>query len=193
MPTEDTFISTTGRPLPPAAVAWIRHFKMERIPKEGAWFAPAFQSDETIAAGSFSARYPTPRLAYNSIYGVQTTDDFSGLHRLRSDELWHHYEGSPVQLLMLYPDGHGEISVLGHDLAAGQRPQWRVPRGVWQGSRPLGGDAACALIGNSMAPGFDYGDFEIGYREELQAQYPAFSDLIAELTRDEHGRRRDER
>jgi predicted cupin superfamily sugar epimerase len=156
MPTEDTFISSTGRPLPPAAVAWIRHFKMERIPQEGAWFAPAFQSDETIAAGSFSARYPTPRLAYNSIYGVQTTDDFSGLHRLRSDELWHHYEGSPVQLLMLYPDGHGEISVLGHDLAAGQRPQWRVPRGVWQGSRPLGGDAACALIGNSMAPGFDY-------------------------------------
>lgn len=54
MPTEDTFISSTGRPLPPAAVAWIRHFKMERIPQEGAWFAPAFQSDETIAAGSFS-------------------------------------------------------------------------------------------------------------------------------------------
>jgi predicted cupin superfamily sugar epimerase len=189
MSTNDTSVSSTGRPLPAAAVAWIRHFKMERIPQEGAWFAPAFQSDETLAPGAFAARYTAPRLAYNSIYGVQTTDDFSGLHRLRTDELWHHYEGSPLQLLMLHPDGRGETVMLGKDLAAGHRPQWRVPRDVWQGSRPIGSDAACALIGNSMAPGFDYADFEIGYREELQAQYPEFSGLIAALTRDEHGRR----
>jgi hypothetical protein len=185
----DMPLSSLGRPLPAAAANWIAHFKMERIPQEGAWFAPAFQSDETLAPGVFAARYTTPRLAYNSIFGVQTKDDFSGLHRLQTDELWHHYKGSPLLLLMLHPDGRGETVVLGKELAAGHRPQSRVPRGVWQGSRPLGGDEACALIGNSMAPGFDYADFEIGYRDELQAQFPAWAEEIAALTRAEHRRR----
>lgn len=140
-------------------------------------------------SGGFRGAYTTPRLAYNSIFGVQTKDDFSGLHRLQTDELWHHYEGSPLLLLMLHPDGRGETVVLGKELAAGHRPQSRVPRGVWQGSRPLGGDEACALIGNSMAPGFDYADFEIGYRDELQAQFLAWAEEIAALTRAEHRRR----
>jgi predicted cupin superfamily sugar epimerase len=172
------------------ARAIIDRFKMERIPQEGAWFAPTFRCDEPVTiAGAGAARYVGSRVAWSAIYCVQTREDFSGLHRLATDELWHFYDGSPIELLLLHPDGRGEIVVLGRDLAAGQQPQRLVPRGVWQASRPLGGAEAWSFFGNTLAPGFEYADFEIGYREELQARYPAFAQKIIELTRPEHAKR----
>ena len=168
-----------------AAKNLIDRFKMERIPQEGAWFAPTFRSTEKVSIAG-ATRYASPRVAYSAIYCVQTREDFSGLHRLASDELWHFYDGSPIELILLHPDGRGELTVLGRDLAAGQHPQLLVPRGVWQGSRPIGGDDAWSFFGNTLAPGFEYADFEIGYRAELQARYPAFTEKIAELTRSEH-------
>lgn len=169
-----------------AARRVIDRFNMERIPQEGAWFAPSYRSNETAAA---AGRYAGPRAAWSAIYCLQTRDDFSGLHRLATDELWHFYDGSPIELLLLHPDGRGETLVLGRDLAAGQQPQRLVPRHVWQASRPIGGSEAWTFFGNTLAPGFEYADFEIGYREELQARYPAFAAKIAELTRPEHVRR----
>jgi len=179
-------LSSLGRALPTPAGRLIAHFKMERIPQEGAWFSPACLSDELLPAGALGGSYAGPRRLYNSIHCVQTHDDFSGLHRLATDEFWHVYDGSPLEMILLFPDGRGERVVLGRDVAADERPQFLVPRGVWQGARPLGGVEAWTFIGNSMAPGFDYADFEIGYREELQAQYPAFAAQIAMLTRTEH-------
>ncbi len=161
---------------------------MERIPQESAWFAPTYRSDEQVSIAG-ATHYAGPRVAYSAIYCVQTREDFSGLHRLATDELWHFYDGFPIELLLLRPDGRGELAVLGRDLDAGQRPQLLVPRGVWQASRPIGGHDAWTFFGNTLAPGFDYADFEIGYREELQAHYPAFAGKIAELTRPEHIRR----
>ena len=172
----------------PAAQKLIDRFKMERIPQEGAWFAPTYRSDEAVTITG-ATRYAGPRVAYSAIYCVQTWEDFSGLHRLTTDEFWHFYDGDPVELLLLHPDGRGELTVLGRDLEAGQHPQLLVPRGVWQAARPIGDDEAWSFFGNTLAPGFDYADFEIGYREELQARYPAFAEKIAELTRPEHLRR----
>ncbi len=171
-----------------AARQLIDRFKMERIPQEGAWFAPTYRSTEEVSVAGAS-RYTGRRVAYSAIYCVQTRDDFSGLHRLATDELWHFYDGQPIGLLLLHPDGRGERVVLGLNLAAGERPQFLVPRGVWQASRPVGGDDAWTFFGNTLAPGFEYADFEIGYREELQAQFPDFAKPIAELTRPEHIRR----
>ena len=170
-----------------AAQRLLDRFKMERIPQEGAWFAPTYRSTEnvTIAEGG-SSRYVGARAAYSAIYCVQTRADFSGLHRLATDELWHIYDGAPLELLLLHPGGRGELVTLGRDVSAGERPQFLVPRGVWQAARPLGGDEAWTFLGNTLAPGFDYADFEIGYRAELQARYPAFAEKIAEFTRPEH-------
>mgnify|MGYP001413771729 CR=1 FL=1 len=178
-----------GEPSMPAKARWlIEHFRMERIPQENAWFAPTYRSNEPVTIAGAS-RYAGPRCAYSAIYGVQTRADFSGMHRLATDELWHFYDGSPIELLLLHPDGRGEVVVLGRNIAAGEHPQWLVPRGVWQGARPIGGDDAWTFLGNTLAPGFEYADFEIGYRDELQARYPAFAGKIAELTRPEHARR----
>jgi predicted cupin superfamily sugar epimerase len=110
-----------------------------------------------------------------------TGDTFSEMHRLPTEEVFHFYLGGPVRMLQLLPAGGGQEVVLGPDLTAGQRPQVVVPPGVWQGSR-LEPGAEFALLGATMAPGFDYADYEQGQRGRLIEQYPDFADLIRRLT-----------
>jgi hypothetical protein len=98
-----------------------------------------------------------------------------------TDEVFHFYLGSPVRMLQLFPDGRGQEIVLGHDLLAGQQVQVVVLRGVWQGCcLEPGGDFA--LLGCTVAPGFEYADYESGARAELVRAYSAFKELITRLT-----------
>jgi predicted cupin superfamily sugar epimerase/mannose-6-phosphate isomerase-like protein (cupin superfamily) len=173
------------------ALEIIKHLNMEKIPAEGPWFILTYRSDDALSAGTLPARYAQgPHVAGSAIYTVQTREDFSAMHLLQTDEIWHFYGGDPLEVLLLYPDGHGETAVVGPDVLHGQHPQFVVPRGVWQGSRPLGTNAAAyTFFGNTLAPGFEYADFAIGYRDELQKQYPKFAAKIAEFTRDEFATR----
>jgi len=119
-----------------------------------------------------------------AIYYLVTAapDGFSALHRLPTDEIYHFYLGDPVEQLLLHPDGRTEIIVLGQDIAAGQRVQHVAPRDTWQGTRLRdGGD--WALLGTTMAPGFDISDYEAGDRGVLSAAYPHEAARIAALTR----------
>jgi len=168
----------------------IAQLGLEKIPVEGAWFQVTYGSADHLPAAALPARYGSPRVAGTAIYALVTRDDFSALHRLKTDEIWHFYVGDPIELLLLHPDGRTEVILLGADLAAGQRPQFTVPAGVWMGARPLPATAeAYALFGCTMAPGFDYADFEPGYRDELERAYPARRELIAQLTRADLARR----
>lgn len=157
---------------------------MAKIPDEGAWFAVTYESADRIPAGGLPPRYGSSRLAGTSIYALVTRTDFSAMHRLRTDEIWHFHAGEPIELVLLHADGRSEIVVLGADVLAGQRPQFPVLAGTWMAARPLSTAAdAYSLFGCTLAPGFDYTDYEPGYREELQAAYPTRASLIAELTR----------
>lgn len=170
------------------ARAIIEHFHMERIPQEGPWFSVAYVGSEKIDGAALPPRYRGQAHATGSaILAVETAADFSALHRLQTDETWHFYGGNPLELLLLHPDGHGETVLLGADFARGELPQFTVPRGVWQGSAPVNGVGAeaYAFFGCQLAPGFEYADFEIGYRDELQRAYPKFADRIGKLTRAE--------
>jgi predicted cupin superfamily sugar epimerase/mannose-6-phosphate isomerase-like protein (cupin superfamily) len=163
----------------------IAALKMQLIPGEGAWFAPTYSSSETIE-GPAASHVSGSHRAYSAIYALETPKDFSALHRLATDEMWHFYGGVPIEMLLLYPDGHGETVVIGADVLAGQKPQFLVPRGVWQGSRPLAvGETPYSFFGTTLTPGFEYSDYEQGYRDELTARYPAFAAQIAALTRDD--------
>jgi predicted cupin superfamily sugar epimerase/mannose-6-phosphate isomerase-like protein (cupin superfamily) len=167
----------------------IETLKMQLIPGEGAWFAPTYLSSETIE-GEAASHVSGTHHAYSAIYALETPGDFSAMHRLATDEMWHFYGGVPIEMLLLYPDGHGETVVVGSDIMAGQKPQFLVPRGVWQGSRPsLAGDASYSFFGTTLTPGFEYADYEQGYRDELTAQYPAFASRIAALTREDFAHR----
>lgn len=149
---------------------------------EGGFFTETYRADETIGAGALPARYGSSRPLGTCIYYLLTPDTFSAIHRLRSDEVFHFYAGDPVEMLQLRPDGSGLIAVLGLDFAAGMRPQVVVPRGVWQGARVRSG-GRFALMGTTVAPGFDFADYEPGVPADLARDYPSFRDLIAALTR----------
>lgn len=166
----------------------MEHYKMEVIPQEGAWFALLWVSADRWQAGALPERYGTAagRAAGNAIVSLVTRRDFSALHRLRTPETWHFYGGDEAELLLLHPGGRVERVAFGPDPLAGQRPQVTVPAGTWMGARPARDDAeAYSFFGCTLAPGFDYGDYEHGYRDELQAGWPEAAGLIAGLTRED--------
>jgi len=157
---------------------------LEPLPQEGGVFRKTYRSAEEIPAAALPPRYGEPRRFATAIYYLLTDDpdSFSALHRLKTDEVYHFYLGDPVEMLLLRPDGSGDRVVLGQDLAAGQRVQFVVPAGAWQGAR-LGPAGHYALLGTTMAPGYEQVDFELGNREELFGGYPEQAELIRALTR----------
>jgi predicted cupin superfamily sugar epimerase len=159
----------------------IRLLNLQPHPREGGWFRETYRAGEQIAASGLPVRYGTPRSAGTAIYYLLTPATISPLHRLASDEIFHFYLGDPVRMLRLFPDGHGETLVLGPDLTSGQSPQVIVPRGVWQGSL-LEPGGSFALLGCTVAPGFEYADYEEGRRDALLAAYPPFAEMIRRLT-----------
>jgi predicted cupin superfamily sugar epimerase/quercetin dioxygenase-like cupin family protein len=163
----------------------IEHYHMQKVPQEGCWFSLSYSSDDALDGMSLPARYAgRAHAAGSAIVAVETPRDFSAMHRLQTDEVWHFYAGSPLDMLLLYPDGHGRKITLGPDVLAGQLRQFTVPRGVWQGSAPHDRQPnAYSFFADQLSPGFDYADFEIGYRDALQRQYPAFAREIEHLTR----------
>jgi len=179
----------TQPPPPPSGMAGqlIEHYHMQKVPQEGCWFSLSYSSDDTLGGDGLPARYAgRAHPAGNAIVALETPRDFSALHRLQTDEVWHFYDGSPIDMLLLYPDGHGQKITLGPNVLAGELRQFTVPRGVWQGSAPHAQAAnAYSFFADQLAPGFDYADFEIGYRDALQRQYPAFAHDIERLTRAE--------
>ncbi len=155
---------------------------LEPLPVEGGYFRQTYHAGETIEPPALPARYRRPKALGSAIYYLLHGDHFSALHRLLTDEIYHFYLGDPVEMLLLYPDGASEVMSLGPDLEAGQRVQLVVPRGVWQGARlRVGG--AWALLGATLAPAWDEGDFVLGRREELEQHYPDRAEMIRALTR----------
>jgi uncharacterized protein len=144
-------------------------------PREGGWYVRTWESAEMVPTGVGERRTST------AIYYLLEPGTFSEMHRLASDEIFHHYLGGPVEMLQLFPDGSSARVLIGKDVEAGERPQVAVPRGVWQGSRLLRGEFA--LLGCTVSPGFEFVDYEAGSCEELSVGWAAEAELIAALTR----------
>lgn len=117
-----------------------------------------------------------------AIYFLLTPEHFSAMHKLRGDETYHFYLGDPVEMLQLNADGSGEPILIGPKIESGMRVQHTVLGGCWQGARVAPG-GKFALLGTTMAPGFDPADFELGSRERLSSMYPPYAALIALLCR----------
>lgn len=164
-----------------SAAQIIELLQLAPLPVEGGYYRRSYTAADTIAAGALPARYKGDRRLCGAIYYLLHDDEFSGLHRLATDEIYHFYLGDPAELLVLHPDGRHELHVLGPDLLAGQQVQLVVPGGSWQGSRVRRG-GRLTLLGTTMAPAYADNDFELGSRAALQAEYPACAELIAALT-----------
>ena len=160
----------------------IRLLNLEPHPEEGGFFVETYRSAGQVEAHGFPARYAGPRCFGTAIYYLLTPETFSEMHRLQSDEVFHFYLGDPVEMLQLGPDGEGRVVTLGTDLAAGMRPQVVVPRSAWQGAR-LAPGGSFALLGCTVAPGFEFVDYESGQQDALIREYSQYETLIRALTR----------
>jgi predicted cupin superfamily sugar epimerase len=121
------------------------------------------------------------RRTSTAIYYLLEPGTFSEMHKLESDEIFHHYLGGAVEMLQLYEDGSSKVTVIGKDIAAGEVPQHVVPRGVWQGSRMLR-EGEWALLGCTVSPGFEFEDYTDASYEQLVARWPGEAERIRRLT-----------
>ena len=160
---------------------WIRRLGLQAHP-EGGYYREVYRSSEIIAADALPARFNKPHVLGTSIYFLLEGHQFSALHRIRSDEIWHFYLGDAVRIVMLHEDGRVMEKILGQDIAAGQSFQVVVPFGWWFGAKVVK-SSGFALMGCTVAPGFDFADFELAERESLLQKLPQRRDLIEQFTR----------
>jgi uncharacterized protein len=162
----------------PRAADIITRLGLAPHPERG-FFVESYRAPVTVTAAS----HPGARAASTAIYFLVTGDaPATYLHRLLSDEVFHLYDGGPLDILRLHADGSADVQRLGTNLAAGQRPQVVIPGGTWFGTE-LAADAPYCLVGCTVAPGFDFADFELADGTELAARYPAVADRIARMYR----------
>ena len=157
---------------------WINHLGLSPHP-EGGYYRVTYKSDLTIARSALPSRYQGDRSASTAIYFLLDGRDFSAFHRIASDEVWHFYAGSSLVVYVIDPDGDYSELHLGD---GSDEFQAVVKAGCWFASRVKDG-AGFALVGCTVAPGFDFADFELAVRPDLVAAYPQHRELIEELTR----------
>lgn len=160
---------------------WREKLKLDKHP-EGGWFKQVYKSDEIIKREHLPERYSGARHTGTSIYFLITDKEFSAFHRIKSDEIWHFYEGSTITIHIINPEGVYSAIKLGNNFENGEVFQYTIPHGFWFAATVDEADSF-ALIGCTVSPGFDYDDFEIGKRKELVKLYPAYLKIIEKLTR----------
>lgn len=164
------------------ATYWVRRLKLEPHP-EGGYYRQTYRSDETIPQAALPEGFTGPRAASTAIYFLLEGENFSAFHRLRSDEMWHFYTGSPLVVHVIDTAGRYWPVSLGSDSESGQVFQAVVRAGSWFAAH-VADWKGWALVGCTVAPGFDFEDFEIAKRKKLVDKYPQHRKVIQELTRD---------
>lgn len=159
---------------------WIEKLNLVKHP-EGGYFKEVYRSDENIPETSLPARYKDQRSFATSIYFLLNGDDFSSFHRIQSDETWHFYVGSALELFVLNEEGTLSSFLLGRNLDNGESLQVTIPRNHWFGARVVDPNSF-ALLGCTVAPGFHFDDFELAERTKLLKQFPDHGQIIKELT-----------
>jgi hypothetical protein len=148
---------------------------------EGGYYRQTYNSELLIPQDTLPG-HSGPRAASTAIYFLLEAKNFSAFHRLRSDELWHFYAGSPLLVHVIDPAGACSSLLLGNDPDAGHVFQAAVPAGNWFASHVADWNS-WALVGCTVAPGFDFADFEIGKRADLIRKHPEHETIIRRLTR----------
>jgi len=149
---------------------------------EGGFFRETYRSEGVIESDNLNSNYTGDRNYSTCIYFLLTSDVFSAFHRINQDEIWHFYDGSPLHLHLISGDGVYSKTVIGRDIIRGEVPQFVVPGGSWFAATVINRDDY-SLIGCTVAPGFDFRDFELPAREELISLFPQYKIIITELTR----------
>ncbi len=162
----------------PQAEKIIKALNLKAHP-EGGYFSEVYRSDEK--SEGLPDRYTGHHVQYTSIYFLLNENDFSAFHMLKSDEIWHFYEGTALNIHVIEEDGSLKTVTLGKNTEAGEVYQYLVKRGLYFAAE-VRDKKSFALAGCTVAPGFEYGDFEMPKKEELIMKFPQHVELVKRLT-----------
>jgi hypothetical protein len=160
----------------------IKKLDLRPLPDEGGYYRQTYKSDMKFPTNGFGIDSDSMRGISTAIYFLETPDGFSALHRVRSDEVYHFYAGDPVDMIQIDDSGILSRFILGSDILNNQSPQLVVPKGKWQASRLKAG-GRWALMGSTVAPGFEFEDFELADRDRMLLQFPQLSQDLRSFTR----------
>jgi len=158
---------------------WIAQLQLQPHP-EGGFFKEVYRSEEKISADFLSTRYQAERCFATSIYFLLKSGQISAFHRLQSDEIWHFYTGSPIRVYIIDQVGVLSETLLGPDVLNKEVFQLVIPHGCWFAAEVTREDSY-SLIGCTVAPGFDFHDFELATKAGLTACFPAYSGLFEKM------------
>lgn len=149
---------------------------------EGGYFKETYRSEISISESSLPPDFNSERSVCTCIYFMLTSDEFSAFHKVNQDEIWHFYLGHTILLHMISPEGDYSNIKIGTDFSADETPQFVVPAQHWFAAE-IEDPEGFALVGCTVAPGFDFKDFELANREQLQKKFPKHHLIISKLTR----------
>ena len=165
----------------PDASYWINKLQLTQHVEGGA-FRETYRSELTIPRTVLPLFFQGDRNASTTIYFLLASGQFSAFHRIAADEVWHFYFGDPLLVHEINHNGRLITHLLGTNPEKGESFQTVVRAGSWFASVPAPG-SEYALVGCTVAPGFDFADFELADRAMLSQQYPEHTELITQLTR----------
>lgn len=148
---------------------------------EGGFFKETYRADGIIQHEALPPGYSGARSYSTGIYFLLDGKQFSALHKIKQDEMWHFYDGGTLLIHMISPDGEYSSIQLGLNISNGEVPQAVVPGGTYFGSE-MASKSDFALVGCTVAPGFDFADFEMPSRETLLEKFPEHKKIIEKLT-----------
>jgi predicted cupin superfamily sugar epimerase len=163
------------------AATWIERLQLLRHP-EGGYFRESYRAQEAIAQAALPPRFSGDRNFSTAIYFLLAGPDFSALHRIKQDEVWHFYDGSSLTVHVIDPEGNYSALKVGLNIEAGEEPQAVARAGCFFGAT-VNEPRSYALAGCTVAPGFDFADFEMPGRKSLLEIFPQHREIIERLTR----------
>ena len=158
---------------------WINNLNLLPHP-EGGYYKESYRSEEEIIGSELPSRFGGNRAISTAIYFLLIKGNFSAFHKIKSDEIWHFYDGDPIAIHVINNMGDLSTKILGLQVDDGQLPQITIPANTWFASKSTGD---FSLAGCTVAPGFDFADFEMADREVLINLYQRHQELIKEFTR----------
>lgn len=160
---------------------WIQSLGLLKHP-EGGWYKEVYRNPENIKKESLPERFSGDRSFSTSIYFLLKSGELSAFHRIKQDEIWYFHEGAPLTIYVIDENSKYFELHLGNSIKNNCQPQVVVKSG-WLFAAKVDNENSYTLTGCSVAPGFDFEDFDMPEREKLLGLYPGYKNIIMEFTK----------
>ena len=162
------------------AAFYTKHLQLLPHP-EGGYYAETYRSEGIIPVTALN-NFAGERHYSTAIYYLLEQGDYSAFHRIKSDECWHYYAGDTLLIHVLHKDGQYECVQLGAAIDKGETFQFVVPANTWFAAE-CAANSRFVLSGCTVAPGFDFTDFEMADKQQLVKEFPSHCEVISRLCR----------